>query len=299
MAAAVAQDGKIVWQGAFGFAHEEKKLPVTTDTIFHLASLTKPFASVVLMQLVQEGKLSLEMPLKEFVPSIPDSNGVVLVKHVLTHTSEGILGTSFKYNGARFKYLDAVILKITGKPAARAIYERVLGPLGLTNTAPNPADEVDCRLAERDPGAIKSRLAQGYDSTGKRPIDYPPRFTSSAGMVSTVGDLVKFSDALDKDALLKAETKESMFTAAMSTEGKPLPYAKGWFVYEKEGTKYIWHHGWWDGNSSLIIKIPSRNQTFVLLANSDMLSRPYNLGVDSNLFNSKFAEAFVEEINGR
>lgn len=299
MAAAVAQDGQVLWSAGFGQADLDKKIAATPETVFHLASLTKPFAATVLMQLVEEGKLSLEMPFSEFVEQIPNSNGTILLRHVLTHTSEGVPGSNFNYNGARFRYFDQVIEKVTGKTAAQVISERILQPLNLTNTAPNPRDEVNCRLAQRDPATFQARLAQGYHSNGKRPIAYPPRFTSSAGLVSTVDDLVKFSAALDDDRLLSSAAREKMFSPAVSTEGQPLPYALGWFVFEKDTVKYVWHYGWWEGNSSLLIKIPARKQTFVLLANSDQLSRPFNLGRDSNLFKSAFAEAFIEEINGR
>jgi CubicO group peptidase (beta-lactamase class C family) len=304
MAAAVAQDGHIIWSSGFGHANIEKNTPVITNTVFHLASLTKPFAATVIIQLVQEGKLSLDLPLSEFVDKVPASNGPVLVKHILSHTSEEIPGTSYKYNGARFRYLDDVIEKITGKPAARAIYERILLPLNLTNTAPNPQDLESCVLAGRDPAVFQARLAQGYHSNGKRPIPYPARFTSAAGLVSTVGDLVRFSAALDENELLQPASREQMFTPFTSNDGKSLPYGYGWFIYEgsvdQSGSdKYIWHYGWWEGNSSLIIKIPARKQTFVLLANSDQLSRPFNLGGDANLFKSAFAQAFIEKINGR
>jgi CubicO group peptidase (beta-lactamase class C family) len=292
MSAAVNEGDLVIWQQGFGKA-KIGGVDADPNTVYHLASLTKPFAAVVLLQLVQERKLDLNTPASDFGITFTNSRNIT-VRHILSHISDGEPGTRYKYDGARFRRLDKVIEKVTGKPFASAVYERVLQPLNLTNTSPNPQDTVACELAQRNASEFAQRLAQGYHSDGTRTISYKNGFSVSAGMVSTVGDIASFSMAWDKNELLNPELKELAWTAAQTPAGKKLAYGLGWFVYGDRHQKIVWHYGWWDGVSSLIVKVPARKLTFVLLANSDMLSRPFDLGGDNNVYRSKFAKAFLD-----
>lgn len=293
MSAVVADRSGVIWEKAFGEAEIGVK-PATSDTVFHLASLTKPFAAVVLLQLVEEGKLNLDAKMSDFGVTFTNS-AAVTVRHVLSHTSEGEPGQSFKYNGARFRRLDNVISNVTGRTFAQEVQALVWAKLGLANTAPNPEDAKACEQGGRDAGAFKARLAQGYASDGKTPIKYRDGFSVSAGMVSTARDIARFSQAWDRNELLRAETKEMAWQPSQNPAGKPLAYGLGWFICEsRKSGKIVWHYGWWDGVSSLIVKVPAKELTFVLLANSDMLSRPFDLGGDNNVRRSKFAEAFLD-----
>ena len=295
MSGAVAQGKEIIWLKPFGKADFEHNIAVTTNTVFPLASLTKPFASTILLQLMEKGSLNLDAPVSDFQIKIQNSHKVT-VRHVLSHTSEGDPGSAYKYSGNRFRELDKVIEKLTGRSFAEELGTRILAPLRLYDTAPNPAMVDICRAAGRSPGKFKSRLATGYQSDGKTVQPCPSGFTSAAGLVATPADVARFSIAWDENVLLKPETKALAFTAARDKNGKALPYGLGWFVFEKSGQKVIWHYGWWDGISSLIVKLPEKALTFVLLANSDMLSRPCNLGSDSNVYSSEFASTFLNAL---
>lgn len=293
MSGAMAQGNEIIWLKPFGKADLEQNIEVTTNTVFHLASLTKPFACTVLLQLMESGSLNLDAPVADFGIRIQNSHRVT-VRHLLSHTSEGDPGTAYKYSGSRFRELDKVIEKLTGRTLAEELGGRILAPLRLNDTAPNPAVADACRAAGRSPGKFKSRLATGYQPDGRTVQPYPEGFSSAAGLVATAADVARFSIAWDQNRLVKPETKALAFSAMHDRQGKALPYGLGWFVFEKNGHPFIWHYGWWDGISSLIVKIPERSLTFVLLANSDMLSRPFNLGTDSNVYSSEFASAFLE-----
>jgi CubicO group peptidase (beta-lactamase class C family) len=87
-----------------------------------------------------------------------------------------------------------------------------------------------------------------------------------------------------------------MFTPARSSDGRLLPYALGWFVQDRRGVKLVWHYGWDRANSSLIVKVPGRRLTFVLLGNSEALSRKFDLGRDENVTRSPFAREFLKTI---
>lgn len=293
MSAAIAQDGVVLWARGFGSADILSRQPATPDTVYHLASLTKPFAASVLLQLVHEGQLDLDSPVSGYGVQL-ESPGVIRVRHLLAHTSEGTPGETYRYSGGRFGELDKVLTGVTGQSFAAQVGQRILQPLGLTNTCPNPSIPNACRDAGRDRAEFQRRLAQGYGSDGITPVAYKRQFVMSAGLVSTVGDMVRFSAALDDGRLLFPVERRLAFTPAVTATGKQLPYGLGWFVQERRGVQLAWHYGWWVGNSSLIIKIPERKLTFVLLANSDGLSRKFDLGADNDVRRSPFARAFLD-----
>lgn len=295
MAAGVASGNQIAWVKGFGVADLETKQPVTPDTVFHLASLTKPFAAVVLMQLVESGQLNLDAPVETFGIALK-ADGPIRVRHLLTHTSEGQPGEVFRYSGNRFAELDKVLRGVTKQSFASLAAQRVLDPLGLTNTAPNPLNSSACAEAGRDAAAFLKRSARGYAFDGQTPVDYPKHFVTAAGLVSTVGDVLRFSMALDGEKLLRPETKQMAFTPATTSRGKTLPYGLGWFVQRRRGVTLLWHYGWDRANASLIIKVPERDMTFVVLANSEALSRKFDLGQDEDVSRSPFAREFLKTL---
>src|SRR5262245_34543963 len=136
LSAALVKDQKVVWAKGFGFADLEKKIPATEHTSYHLASLTKTFASTILMQLVQEGKIKLDDPVSKYGITL-ESEGVIRVRHLFSHTSEGNPGERYRYNGNRFAELDKVIQKATGKGFAELLIANILDPLEMNETAPN------------------------------------------------------------------------------------------------------------------------------------------------------------------
>src|SRR5258708_5694752 len=105
MSGAVAEGKTIIWLKAFGKADQEHDVPVSTNTVFHLASLTKPYAVIILLQLAESGKLDLDTPVAQFGIKVQNSQAVT-VRHFLSHTSEGVPGEAYKYSGQRFHQLD-------------------------------------------------------------------------------------------------------------------------------------------------------------------------------------------------
>ena len=114
-------------------------------------------------------------------------------------------------------------------------------------------------------------------------------------MISTAIDVAKFDAAMDQNLIVSEETKQAMFTQTISNNGRPLPYGLGWFVQEYKGLKLIWHYGHAPrAYSSLILKVPEKEVTLILLANSDGASAPFNLGA-GDVLRSPFAVAFLKQ----
>jgi hypothetical protein len=124
-------------------------------------------------------------------------------------------------------------------------------------------------------------------------ISYPQNFSTSAGLISTVLDMAKYDIAIDQNKFLTKETQQLAFTPTVSTRGESLPYGLGWFTQNYKGTKLLWHYGYWTGNSSFILKVPEQNITFIIMANSDNLSRPTDLGA-GNALSSPLGMAFLK-----
>ena len=318
--AAIVKDQKVVWAKGFGYADVENKIPATEHTAYHLASLTKTFASTILMQLVQEGKIKLDDPVSKYGITL-ESNGVIRVRHLFSHTSEGNPGEQYRYNGNRFAELDKVIEKATGKSFAELLIANILEPLGMNDTAPNvpkmvntkspntagQTAEAEVKAAPLGGAMITEKQQQRFDRVSKilaqpygldrefkiTKISYPQSFSTAAGLISTVLDMAKYDIAIDQNKFLNKETQQLAFTPAVSTRGESLPYGLGWFTQDYKGTKMLWHYGFWTGNSSFILKVPEQNITFIIMANSDNLSRPTDLGA-GNALSSAIAMAFLK-----
>ena len=287
ISAIIAKNQSVVWSASLGAA------TVTDTTVFHLASLTKPFASTVILQLVEEGKVSLDDPVSKY-GIVLTSSAPVLVRHLLSHTSEGVPGTRYAYNGDRFSLLDSVIRRAAGKSFAAALKERIIVPLGLRHTAPTPQSAA---FAESglDKSTYLANVAPGYTWTNGAFVStaYQTSFSTAAGLTASARDYAAFSMAMDRDAFLKPSTKALAWTAVTGPSGEVFPYGLGWFVTDYKGVRVIWHYGYWTASSTLVIKVPTQDLTFVLLANTDGLSAPYPLGA-GKLDASPWARAFLE-----
>lgn len=306
MSAAVAVGEDIVWARGFGWADAELNIPAAPDTMYHLASLTKPYAATVVLQLVSEQRLTLDASVAS-LRGASRADGAT-VEHLLSHTSSPPPGTKYKYDGEAYGELEDVIRHATGRPFAAELASRILKPLGLEHTAPNPQDPDALVAAGTRIANVQRRLARGYAKKwGRRvwptgvvgpqmPIEYPSYFGTSAGLVASAVDVARFSAALDRGIVLAPEWVRKSQSQYVSAHGKRLPYGLGWFVQNRNGQKVVWHYGHWFGSSSIIVKVPDLGLTFVVLANSDGLSRRRRLGERADVMASPVANVFFQKI---
>jgi CubicO group peptidase (beta-lactamase class C family) len=293
----------VVWAKGFGYADLENRIAATPDTVYHIASLTKTFAATLLMQLVEQGKLDLDEPVSYYSSDFKDD--VVKIKHLLSHTSDGTPGERYQYSGNRYDYLTTVIEKKSGKPFRELIVEAFLDPLAMSSSVPghdvvNEADKWAAPLGKENINRYAkslSRLSQPYTLFGDSEVihvPYPPEdINAAAGLLSTVLDMAQYDAAIDRHVFLKKETQEKAWTAFVSNDGQPLRHGLGWFVTDYHGIKLIWHYGHWGtGFSSIYLKVPEKNISLVMLANSEALS-DHQFQVDEDITNNVFACAFL------
>jgi len=307
MSAAIVKDQKLLWAKGFGYADLEKRIPATPRTLYYIASLTKPFAATALMQLVEQGKLDLDDPMSKYSSEFKDDS--VKVKHVLSHTANPPPGDRFRYDGAKFSTLTAVIEQKTGKSFRDVLTEMYLDPLQMADSIPsrdtfeaaaknpNLYDEAKLRRYRLS----LARYARPYRLYGDETIQttYPwEGVSAAAGLLSTAPDLAKFLIAIDAHVYLRPETQAQAWTPFVSNSGKTLPHGLGWFVQDYQNLKCIWHFG----NdpfefSGTIVLIPDQHLSLILLANSDALSVPFlRSGIlQSSPFVQSFLRLFIFE----
>jgi len=303
LSAAIVHDGKIVWERGQGYQDVERRIAARPDTPYRIASLTKTFASTLLMQCVERNTLNLDALMRSYTSAIPEPGATV--QHVLTHTSEGTPGAQYRYNGSRYAALAAVVDACSGKPFRVALADSILEPLAMRDSVPgqdlespgaSAAALFDVARLERY-RAVLARIAVPYllDSRNRMaPTAYPPKdINAAAGLVSTVRDLARFDAAIDDNVLLRADTLALTWTPVRSSSsGAILPHALGWFTQEVDRRRIIWHYGYWPQFSALYVKVPDQRLTLILLANSGGLSSYFPIG-DGDVTASPFANAFL------
>lgn len=277
LSAAVVRDGKRVMARGFGTSDAE--------TIYPIGSITKTFTATLMLQLAEEARLDLDHDVARYVDwEVPAD---VRIRHVLSHTSEGTPGTRFAYS-SRFNWLDNVVEAVTKENFRELMIARVLKPALLANTLPGEERE---GYAESISGLAAPHRVE-KDGTVVR-SKYPPMaLHSSSGLSSTVTDLARYSIALDEGRLLSPATLERAYVPAKSPKGEAFPYGAGWFSQIVAGERVVWHTSWWpDAYSGLLIKVPSKKLTLVLLANTDTLVSPQ--GGASNVLLYPIANDFL------
>jgi CubicO group peptidase (beta-lactamase class C family) len=237
MSAAIIKDQKLIWAKGFGFADLENRIPATPDTVFHLASITKTFGATLILQLVEQGKLSLDEPMSRYSSDFKDDS--VKIRHIITHTSQGTPGERYQYSGNRYSNLTKVIEKKFGKPFLNVVVETFFDPLGMTSSVPYHNVLVDkdkwaASLGKEHLDRYEknlSRLAKPYTVYGDEiirvPYPLPSYVGASAGILSTVLDMAKYDVAIDRHVFLKKETQELAWTNSVSNSGNRLPYGLG------------------------------------------------------------------------
>ncbi|MCB0726816.1 MAG: serine hydrolase [Ignavibacteriae bacterium] len=300
----VSENGKVILSKGYGLAEMEWKIPNTSDTKFRLASVSKQFTAMLIMQLVEKGQISLDGKISDYLPYYrKDIGEKVTVQQLLTHTS-GIYnytndpevmqnrvrdnmsveelvvnlcskeldfepGTKYNYSNSGYVILGAIIEEVTGKKYEDVLKENIFIPLKMTNSGYDHNSEI-----------IENR-ASGYDKTMEgfihsRYIDMSIPFSAGA-LYSTVNDMFLWDQALYTDKLVSKETLQQIFTPHLED------YGFGWHISDVEignlKKNLITHSGGIFGFNTIIMRFPEDNSCIVILNN-------YSNGNIRNLGNS-------------
>lgn len=288
-AVAVVKGGKVVKIKGYGVATLEFGVPVTTETVFEIGSVSKQMTAAGIMLLVQDGKVSLDEKISKYLPNTPVAWSDVTVRHLLTHSSgvksytslggfslsermtiddfikklstqplEFIPGEKNIYSNSGFNLLAYIIETQSGKKYIDFMRERIFIPLGMTKTK------------DRDPKNIISLRANGYEwrdgSYSGRDGDLTD-LMGAGSIVSTITDMTKWEAALRGDKFLNAQSKKEMWTPYIFNNGKPSLYGFGWRISDVRKHKLIGHTGQTAGFGAAIFRYVEDDTTVIALTN--------------------------------
>jgi CubicO group peptidase (beta-lactamase class C family) len=307
LSATVVQDGQVVWEHGFGFENVELRIRATPDTPYYVGGLSQTLAAVLLLQCVEQRRLTLDEPVRRFGLSLPEDGATL--RHVLSHASGPPSGT-YRFAPDRYGQLGNVMEWCAPQPYRKSVAHRVLEFLAMRDSVPGadlrdpgvvPEGLFDASALDRYRRVLE-RVAVPYKSEGRNKAvrAEPPAaegISAASGLVTTVRDLARFDIALDSELLLLEGTRTAAWAAATAADGTSMPTGLGWFVQSYRDEPVVWQYGHLpNAYSSMIIKLPARRLTLILLANSDGLAAPFNLAagdVTKSLFATLFLRLFI------
>ena len=294
----VAEKGKIIYKNGFGQANKEWDIPNKPDTKHRLASISKQFTSMLIVQLAAENKLKLDVPITSYLPDYPEKNGNrITIHHLLTHTSgipnytsfpnyrdmmrnpnsaleivslfadsalEFNPGEKFAYSNSGYVLLGAIIEKITGKSYEQVLQEKIFSPLKMNNSGYDNNSEI---LKNRASGYNK--IANSFENSNY--IDMSTPYAAGA-LYSTVEDLYLWDQALYTEELMPKKYMDLLFKKHTPAWGQHYGY--GWEIGNmsigntREQSQIIGHGGSINGFNTKITRIPSEKSLILLLNNT-------------------------------
>ena len=282
----VIQDGEPVVARGYGLAYLDNETPVTPDTSFRLASITKQFTATAVLMLVEDGALSLDDSIREYFPELPGFADEVTIRHLLQHTSgiedyepiygdqfpqqvrdtgvvhiigttEGTYftpGTEYRYSNSGYAILAVLVERLSGRTFAEFLDTDIFKPLGMDRTL----------AYEKDISTVPDR-AYGYRITDEG-IEFADQSAWSAvlgdgGVYTSVNELLKWDAALYDGGLLSADLRQASLTPGLEN------YGFGFRIDEYRGHRRIHHSGSTSGFRNFMAQFPDERLTVIVLTN--------------------------------
>lgn len=283
----VAHNGEVILHKAYGLADRERKIQNTPATLFNVASVGKIFTAAAILKLEMQGKLKTSDLISKYLGELPGEKSGATIHHLLTHTAgltvdgstldygsrrafvqsvketpmESKPGEKYRYTNAGYTLLAAIVEEVSGQPFEDYLQKNLLGPAGLTSTgypwdkkfgrAPVAVGYVGNKLEELKPAP---RAADVFGSRG------------SGNLITTVGDLYKWTQALRNNRVLSEEAKKKMFTVyAHNDEGY------GWHVMKTaRGTTMVRRGGGRPDFESEVQWYVDENAVIIFTVNNDL-----------------------------
>ena len=289
----ISKKGQILYKKAFGMANLELNVPMSSDMVFGIASITKQFTGIAIMQLVEKNKINLQDSINKYIPDYPTHGYYISIEHLLTHTSgiknfmaledfDSIVkrieynnpmdfinifknesmdfapGTKWNYSNSGYFLLGYIIEKVSGITYQQYIEENILKPAGMTNSYYNDYKKI-----------IKNRVTgYGKDENGfTNPLNLNSTVAYSAGsLLSTVEDMFNYYQALNSYKLVSKESLDKTRTRYKLSNGKETNYGYGVEIADW-GVPVIYHLGGGSGFFTLQLYYPEKDLNFILFTN--------------------------------
>ena len=294
LAVAVVRNGVVIKAKGYGVSNLELGSPVTPKTLFGLGSISKQFAATAIMQLVEDGKVSLDESVARYVDSLPAHWGRITVRHLLNHTSglpeehwnpsyiefdrfehhhldvlrtvfadslEFPPGAGWAYRNSAYRLAGMIIEKVSGESFWSFLDRRTFRPIGMTATRSS------------DPKSIIPNRAKGYGKDRGRianrdAVTETAAFSEGA-LMSSVLDMAKWDSALYRPRVLSQASLDQMWTPTTLADGSVRPYGLGWFLSPTNGVRTVSHGGALPGFVTNISRFVGKGLTVIVLGNAE------------------------------
>ncbi|HEY0333939.1 MAG TPA: serine hydrolase domain-containing protein [Stenotrophomonas sp.] len=299
----VTRGDQVLLRKAYGLADVENAVPMQPDAALRLASVTKQFTALAVLQLVQAGKLSLDAAVVSLDPALNGPLAQVTVRQLLTQTSgiknvssiaasraarredtdaqrllayfkalplEFTPGTQFRYSNSNYILLTHLIERVTGQPYATYMQQAVFEPLDMRHT------RYDNHLALIPHRAHGYRRLEGQLQNADFISMSQPQ--GAGGLISTVDDMALWHRALRDHRLVSAALQEQAFAKALLADGKRSPYGFGWIIGQANALPDVEHGGFINGFNSYVVRVDSPDVFVTVLTNAEFLD-PTHLAV--------------------
>ncbi|WP_395045707.1 serine hydrolase [Flavobacterium sp.] len=279
----VAENGKVIYRKAFGYANKETKQLLKPEFCFDLASVSKQFTAMGIMILKERNKLSYDEKITKYFPEFPAYGKDISIRNLLNNTSglplyqpfankdnltnseilkiieerealDANIGDRYVYNNVGYIMLGLIIEKVSNMSLAEFLKENIFKPLKMKNTLVGDAPKID----------LKNR-ALGYSVIGELD-DYTVSHTGSTSMFSNVDDLFLWDQALYSEKLVSKKTLEEAFTPVVLNNGSLSNYGFGWFLTPEK--KSVNHSGSDFGYRTFIMRNLDKKNTYIWLTNA-------------------------------
>jgi CubicO group peptidase (beta-lactamase class C family) len=316
-AVGVAEGGKPPILRAYGMADLEHDIAITPDTIFEAGSVSKQFTAAAVALLAQDGKLSLDDPVRKYIPEVPDYGAPITIRQMLNHTSglrdwgavaeiggwprtsrvytqahvldivsrQSALnftpGTRWSYSNTGYTLAAILVERVSGMPFTRFTSERIFQPLGMSNTS-----------WRDDYTRIVRHRALAYEFMGGYRLLMPFENTiGHGGLLTTVGDLLKWNANFDQAAVGGQALMNEMQTRGRFNDGKPHDYALGLTVGAVRGVPLVNHTGSTAGYRAVLNRYPAQKLSVAVLCNTGNATAPaYGASVAALYLQSRFVK---------
>jgi len=293
-AAAVSLNGETVFEKAFGLADMEHNVPNTPETIFESGSVAKQFTAAALVLLQQDGKLSIDDPVRKYIPELPDYGSPLTIRHLLNHTSglrdwgtvlgltgagrgdrvvtqdltldiithqralDFTPGSEYSYSNSGYNLAAIIVERVSKQKFPAFVEERLFKPLGMKNSS-----------WRDDYQRIVPGRAQAYSRQGNGPWRLNMPFMNvygNGGMLTTAGDWMKWNAMLDSQSL-GAPLVNALETRGVLNDGRKIAYALGLVIDTYKGMKDVAHGGATAGYQTFLARYPDNKVSIAAMCN--------------------------------
>lgn len=318
---AIAKGDRIIAAEGIGWQDHDAEEPTTADTSYLVASITKTFSAATLIAMDADGVIDLDDPFTTlsdwkgrcdwlaksgnifgggkklddgYTPPKIDCSATLTLRNVLQMRVLGQPGTNFLYNPIVFGRLANWVEEKTGKPFDHWVRRYVIDKAGLKDVAAGWRDAKG-GLALTHLAPPFRVVAPEVDEDRLQPTALPnPEMNASSGIIASARTLALYSIALDQERILPRPLLTRMWTPPVDADGREASYAHGWWTQRWRGQRLVWHGGWWpEAYAGLLLKVPDKQLTLVLLGNTDGLHWPNRLQV-AEVEKSPLALKFLE-----